>query len=635
MIGKYKIICFMTCRIHDRDCFEFIHVLNEGFSGTDFRLFVYNCNPRLDEDIDESDPQTSVYEMFNSSFADAVIIDSDRIGNMAVCRKITDRALKMKLPVISIGMPLEGCINISCEHQAGIEDIIAHLHSVHGISDFHMIAGVKGNSFSEKRIEAFRNALQRLDIPFSEDMVSYGDFWSGPAVAAAERLLNENRLPRAFVCANDHMAVAVSVFLQSRGISVPGDVAVTGYDCIDTVFSASPTITSSCIKKESVSEIICGMLCDIMDGAECSGTVRAYPETVLNESCGCEASRRLDAAYLFNEQTNMFNRFQNENIILSETTAKMQKGRSFEEIAYIMRDDDLMYAMSCILKQEYTDESVNPEMESVCGSEEGLFVLYDSELIDDKARIGEHFSPYYMHEKNIVPKLNEYLDECRCLIFTTLHYLGITLGYLCFHFNDFAAGNYYKIPQTTGMLNNALGGYINRRYKNYLMKRIEKISGTDVLTGLYNRRGFCIEYDRLLKKSGAAPLAVIMCDLDGLKYINDTFGHEEGDNAIHTAAAALKAVCPAEAVCTRFGGDEMMAVYPCGENGGDIRSLFGKYLDAYNEKSGKPYSVAASIGIYITAKGEQPGFEELVKKSDALMYEEKRRRKADRDHTNL
>lgn len=630
MIGKYKIIALMTCRIHNTECYEFINVLNKKLFETDFRVLVYNCSPRHDEYINEKDPQISVYEMFDTSFTDAVIIDSDRIVNTAVCEKIIKRAQDMKLPVISLGECFDGCINISYEHHNGIADIVEHLADSHGISDFHMIAGTKGNSFSDERIEAFKKALHKRNIPFNDDMVSYGEFWSGPAVAAAERLMNEGRLPQAFVCANDHMAIAVSVFLQSQGISVPGDIAVTGYDCIDTVFSSSPTITSACIKKETVSETICRILSDVFNGDKCDDIVKVYPEIVFNESCGCKASRRLDASFLFNEQTNMFDRFQNENILLSKTSARIQKCNSFEDIAYIMREDDLMYAMCCILKQEYTDESVNPELESVSGSDGGLFVLYDSDIIDSQNRIGEKFTPYYIHKKDIIPNLHFYLEDNRCIIFTTLQYLGVTLGYICFHFNDFVAGNYYKIPQTTSTLNNALGGLINQRYKLYLMKKIEEISGTDVLTGLYNRRGFCLEYDRLLESLENEPLAVIMCDLDGLKYINDTFGHEEGDNAIHTAAVALKDVCPSNAICTRFGGDEMMAVFPYEASDIDVRTLFCGYLDEYNAKSGKPYSVAASIGIYITSNGEKPDFEELVKKSDVLMYEEKKRRKTAR-----
>ena len=224
MIGNYKIIAFMTCRIQDRDNYELVYALHKKLSEINCRLFVYNCSSiyncssHIDEKIHENDPQTSVYEMFDASFADAVILDSDHIGNPSVCNKIISRALGMRLPVISLGEHFAGCMNIEYAHQAGIADIVDHLAEVHGISNFHMIAGSKGNSFSDERIGAFKDTLEKRGIPFDYSMVSYGDFWSGPAVAAAERLLNEGRLPQAFVCANDHMAIAVSTFLQNHAI---------------------------------------------------------------------------------------------------------------------------------------------------------------------------------------------------------------------------------------------------------------------------------------------------------------------------------------------------------------------------------------------------------------------------------
>lgn len=628
MIGKYKIIALMTCRIQDKECHEFINVLDKQLSDMGCRLFVYNCSTQIDSGIEEDNPQTSVYKLFDSSFADAVILQANRIKNTVLCNKIISRASAMGLPVISLGEVFNGCMNIEYEHQAGIEDIVEHLAEVHGISDFHMIAGVKGNIFSDKRIEAFKNALEKRNIPFNDNMVSYGDFWAVPALAAVEKLMKEKKLPKAFVCANDHMAIAVSSFLQDHGISVPGKIAVTGYDCINTIYSSIPTITSACISNELVSKRICSVLSDMFNDGEREGNIKVFPETVFNESCGCKASNKLDASVLFNEQTNMFYRYQDENIILSEIVEKIQQSSNFEEIAYIMRNNNLMYAMCCIIKQEYTDESVNPEIESSCDSANGLFVLYDSDMIDYKKIHGEKFSPYCMPKKDIIPTLDYYLDDGRCLIFTSLHYLGVPLGYVCFHFSDYSSGNYYKIPQTVNMLNNALGGLINQRHKHFLLKRIEKMSGTDALTGLYNRHGFCTEYDKLLETIGDNSMAVIMCDLDGLKYINDNFGHEEGDNAIYTAACALKSACPPNAICTRFGGDEMMSVYPYNEHEENVSARFCEYLDKYNAESGKPYTVAASMGIYITSKGERPSFEELVKKSDSLMYSEKKRRKA-------
>ena len=80
-------------------------------------------------------------------------------------------------------------------------------------------------------------------------------------------------------------------------------------------------------------------------------------------------------------------------------------------------------------------------------------------------------------------------------------------------------------------------------------------------------------------------MVVIMADLDGLKYINDFFGHEDGDNAIAVCAKALKDSCPPEALCLRFGGDEMLA-FICGECDpvAIVNSIADK-LDAYNASS--------------------------------------------------
>lgn len=66
-----------------------------------------------------------------------------------------------------------------------------------------------------------------------------------------------------------------------------------------------------------------------------------------------------------------------------------------------------------------------------------------------------------------------------------------------------------------------------------------------------------------------------------------------------------------------------MAVFPCCGTENNIRGMLYKELDCVNERSGKPYKIAASVGIYITQNGEKPSFDELIRYSDKLMYEEK------------
>ncbi|MCH5200392.1 MAG: GGDEF domain-containing protein [Oscillospiraceae bacterium] len=629
MIGKYKIIALCTCRIQDDECHKFITAFHRRLSEIGCRLFVYTCCSDILEGREQNDGQTSIFGLINASFVDAVILQADRIKNRNICRDIIDSAHRSGIPVMVLGGRFSGCLNIEYDYRAGFAEAVKHLIDVHGITDMHMIAGVKGNSYSEDRIEMFREVLEQHDIPFSDDMVSYGDFWSIPAVEAAQKLIESGKLPRAIVCANDHMAIAVVNHLKDNGISVPEDVAVTGFDGISTIYSSEPTITSIEISDDSIAKVICDSLTEVFKGGSCEGEITVMPRPILNESCGCSSDKKINSAALLNEEHNCFYRFQDENIIMSAINKEIQKCSSFEEIAFVMRENDLMYAMCCLIKQECTDESADPEKIREQGFGDKLFLLYDSDMIDYMALHGERFSPYDMPADEIIPTMDYYLDDGRSFIFAAMYHLDVPLGYVCFHFSDYVSGNFYKIPQTVDMLNNALGGLRSQRHQHYLLRQIDEMYRIDVLTGLYNRRGFHFEYDRLLEETGDGPLTVVMCDLDGLKYINDNFGHEEGDSAISTAAKALRHACPPDAVCMRFGGDEMLAVCRGRVEDSGLRDKAGRYLAEHNAKSGKPYTVSASIGIYHTSENERLTFEELIKRSDGLMYEEKRRRKAE------
>jgi len=152
----------------------------------------------------------------------------------------------------------------------------------------------------------------------------------------------------------------------------------------------------------------------------------------------------------------------------------------------------------------------------------------------------------------------------------------------------------------------------------------------DGLTGLYNRRGFAIEYQKLLAKTSQTDrITVVLADIDGLKKINDKYGHAAGDVAISTVAAALRQACPQGSLCVRFGGDEMLAVYPGEAEMAQIRGRFYGYLEELNRTAEREFEVNASIGIFITEAGETPDFEEIVVQSDRLMYMEKEKRKSE------
>jgi diguanylate cyclase (GGDEF)-like protein len=255
--------------------------------------------------------------------------------------------------------------------------------------------------------------------------------------------------------------------------------------------------------------------------------------------------------------------------------------------------------------------------------EKELVVVFDSDFI------GERFVPYTISPKEMTPHLDYIVEHGRVVVFTSLYHVEVPIGYMCVFFSELNTSNYMKIPQNANALNNAFGGYRNLRYKQYLMNQIDEMYRIDTLTGLYNRRGFEREYNRMLDfAQEGRRFTIVLADLDRLKYINDNFGHKEGDFAIHAVAQSLREVCPANSIFTRFGGDEMLAVCPCVLDIAKTKEKFDRYFANLNATAQKEYVIEASTGIYITGEDEILEFEELVEKSDRLMYEEKKERKA-------
>ena len=206
-----------------------------------------------------------------------------------------------------------------------------------------------------------------------------------------------------------------------------------------------------------------------------------------------------------------------------------------------------------------------------------------------------------------------------------LDYLNIPFGYACFHFTNYNEMNYTKLPLIVTAIRNAIGGFSTIQYQRYMSKQMEEIYKIDSLTGLYNRAGFARHFDDMQErlKATKGPVTVILSDLDRLKKINDIFGHSAGDNAIQQSARALKLACPEDALCVRFGGDELLAVIEGDADINEIKKKINAYLDEYNSNANRPYKVSSSIGTFKTTGADDIDFETLVKRADESMYEEK------------
>ena len=158
----------------------------------------------------------------------------------------------------------------------------------------------------------------------------------------------------------------------------------------------------------------------------------------------------------------------------------------------------------------------------------------------------------------------------------------------------------------------------------------ERLSLTDALTGLHNRRGFELLGSQMIRSAGRAgqQVGVIFFDLDGLKAINDRFGHEAGDQALESFGAILRSTLRESDVAARLGGDEFAALIWIATRPGliSVRTRLESHVQAHNATSGTVPELAFSMGVSWFNPQLPQSLDQLVELADAEMYRNKRER---------
>lgn len=621
MIGNKKIIAVCAARIQDDATNDYITALNDAVSDAGYGVLVYNTSTVLDVNDSNNASWFYIYSLMDFSVIDVVIVLEETIVNEVVIQTIIQNAKNFDVPVIVIGKQREDCVNIQFDQEKGFEAMVRHMVEDHKMTNLHFMAGLKNNAFSDHRLNVFKQVLQDNNLPFDDSMVSYGDFWSGPAEEATEKIVASGKLPQAIICANDKMAIAVCGVLNKYGIKIPEQVAITGFDGILEINFSSPRITSASCEAADIAKKTREVLVSLENYKGQTASFFVPARLSFMESCGCKEKAPVDASRYLNMLNDRFYLYQSEAINLSNIMAQIHRSDSVEQVIEQLRHS-MFYDMTCVVEKNFLEENLNPaeyQNEQMRDVNREMLLLFDSNHYED-------FRPYPFRLKQIIPSIQYCLDNARVVVLTALQHMGTPMGYVAFYFMrlDHIQGS--RITQIANSLNSALGGYRNMRYKNHLMQQIDEMYRIDTLTGLYNRRGFALAYQKLLESENESlQLTIILADLDRLKYINDTFGHKEGDFAIRAVAEALEKVCPEGSLFNRYGGDEMLAVCRGKMEPEEIRAAFTNYFNEFNRSSEKPYEVDASIGVYITEENEKLSFEEIIERSDRLMYEEKER----------
>lgn len=582
--------------------------------------------------------ELNIYNLMNIELLDGIIVDGHSLsedGATSVLEDMLDKLKKFDKPVVSLGMKLGDYPVLYTIDRHVFREITSHILDVHKCKDIYFLTGTEGHPTAIDRLSGFLDEMESRGLEVDKNNIFYGDFWYTSGAALADRIASgELKKPEAVICGSDHMALGLLKRLVEHGIRVPEDVIVTGFDAtkeaaINTIPLTSFTPDSNKVAADAV-DIIRHV---VEPGAEIKPfVVQSDKLQRTGLSCGCP----YDHSELIAEfrKSLYYENFDFGSDDYAIDIGRLQESYLYEDLTRTGDPFDCIHKIfnATFLLRPYGDfylclseNWLNEENRSVSGYPmRTKIALYATPVMGSGYYTGgEVFDTSIMH-----PALFEYREKPSVFYFFPVHYQNITMGYAVMR-SDLA-----EKQNITLVTRNWLRNVNNALEITRAQYRLMSLSTRDGMTGAYNRRGMELMLEDMLKKASPDDnVLAFVIDMDGLKYINDTFGHEAGDFGITSVCDAVRNMTDDGELCVRAGGDEFYLIGIGDYSDEDIDAKidrFNQYISKINDAEKRPYQISASVGSACIPLGSGMQVSGIVRIADAKMYENKVRKKKQR-----
>jgi len=233
-----------------------------------------------------------IYNLVSSKRIDGILVLSTTITNYINQNKFHD-FLKYydTIPMVSIGMSFKDVSSVSINNNSGMQDLVAHLIKVHGCKKIALITGPKNNIDSNARFDTYKAVLKKYNIPFNPNLVISGTFYPNSGKESIIELMDKRKLHfDALIGSNDYAAINAIEELTRRGIKVPEDVIVVGFDDIAKGQYIKESLTTVKQPVFSLGYESAKMLISILNGNKGLENKILNSNLIIRSSCGCKAT---------------------------------------------------------------------------------------------------------------------------------------------------------------------------------------------------------------------------------------------------------------------------------------------------------------------------------------------------------
>lgn len=577
-----------------------------------------------------------IFDLLNPQNYDGIILARETLHEKNMQRRVVERLRESGVPVISVGAKTEGMGCIEFDDYHAMSQMVRHVICEHGVRKLAYIDGPKEYSDAAKRAQAYRDVLEEEGIPFDSHWFFRGDYSVEAGIYVVSELDRMHRIPEAIICANDCMAAGAIMELQNRGYRVPEDIIVTGFDNVPVAKDNSPKITTVDCARKTMGYRACEYLMT-KTAKEIQELCVQIPTTqIYSESCGCESEGRDDGRELKRRLIRQTVKTKDYQKRMNEVFNSFMKSKKVKDFIQPVKEFVPGLGTECFYIAFRDTDAFARRMVRSYGEKEPLQDAAWNEAEKERYRLPIAyekgvFSSYGELEPGMLLPKECTADENVVSFVMPIHYQEHFFGYCIIGYCDMVT-EADLIKQWMLKLGNAVESVLKKQILQNITEKLDRMSAFDGLTGLYNRVGFQIQADKykMYAKSSGRSLYISFIDIDGLKKVNDTYGHHEGDCLIKAIAECLRKASREEEVCMRFGGDEFIVLGL--ENVADGRHLefeqeFQNHIRQVNESQKREYPVSASIGSYTIDDVEHTNLQIVIERADMEMYLRKKKKK--------
>jgi signal transduction histidine kinase/DNA-binding LacI/PurR family transcriptional regulator/AraC-like DNA-binding protein/ActR/RegA family two-component response regulator len=237
--------------------------------------------------------RSKIFELAGPENIDGLIIGSDFLGHYVGAEKIKVFCDQYKpLPIVKHEPLVEGYPTLLFDFYQGMHDLVSHLIEVHHFTKIGYITGPEQSRSIKDRFQAYQDVLREHAIPFDENLVITGTISSPYGDEAIRIFLDESGLQpgvdlQAIVGFYDSIAIDTLIALQKRGIHIPNQIAIVGFDDDETAFATNPPLTTVRLPFYEIGRWGVDTLVTILEGKEPPAVTQMSASLVIRQSCGC------------------------------------------------------------------------------------------------------------------------------------------------------------------------------------------------------------------------------------------------------------------------------------------------------------------------------------------------------------